>query len=114
MMGPAGFLALAFVYLLLARVLPPAFRLDDGLRLASMVLIGHATIYLFPVPPLDGARAVRALGGPEVRRFLAQLESYGPIGFLLIFLLLSYTGVLAAIERGLYGFLLSLLRLFGL
>ncbi len=114
LMGPLGFLAAAFAYLLLARLLPASFGLGYALELSSMIMIGHAAIYLFPVPPLDGARAARALGGPEVRRFLAQLESYGPVGFLLIFLLLSYTGVLAAIERGLYGFLLSLLRAIGL
>ncbi len=114
MMGPLGFLAAAFVYLLLSRVLPGGFGLGYGLEYASMVMIGHAAVYLFPIPPLDGARAVRALGGPEVRRFLAQLEAYGPIGFLLIFLVLSYTGVLGAVERGLLGLLLSLLRAIGL
>jgi hypothetical protein len=63
---------------------------------------------------LDGARIVYALGGPEVRRFLDQIRSWGPVGFLLIFLVLSYTGVLTAVELGLYGFLNTLFAAVGL
>ena len=109
LMGPLGFLLASFVYLLLARVLPRGmglFPVVQGLELAAFLMIGHAVVYLFPVPPLDGARVARALGGPEVRRLLAQIESWGPVGFILIFLVLSYTGVLGALERGVYGFFL--------
>ena len=73
-----------------------------------------AAIYLFPVPPLDGARALYAAGGLEARRFLDQLASYGPVGFLVIFLLLSYTGVTDAVVRGLSGLLATLYRALGL
>ncbi len=115
--GPAGFLAAAFVYLLLAALLPPVFALDQialGLRVAAGVMVIEAAVFLFPVPPLDGARAVYAAGSYEARRFMDQLASYGPIGFILIFLVLSYTGVLGAVQAGLMGLLQTLLRLIGL
>jgi len=117
LMGPLGFLLASFAYLLLARLLPRGmglFPVAQGLELAGFLMIGHAVVYLFPVPPLDGARVARALGGPEVRRLLAQVESWGPVGFILIFLVLSYTGVLGALERGVYGFFLKLFAILGL
>ena len=117
LMGPLGFLLAAFAYLLVASLLPSAFGLGQisyGLQVAALVMVRHAAVYLFPIPPLDGARVVHALGGYEARRFLSLLESYGPIGFLLVFLVLSYTGVLGAVEQGLYGFLNTLLRVIGL
>ena len=117
LMGPLGFFAAAFVYLLLARLLPTGMGLlpiAQGFELAGFLMVGHAVIYLFPIPPLDGARVARALGGPEVRRLLAQIESWGPVGFILIFLVLSYTGVLTALERGVYGFIAKLLAILGL
>ncbi len=115
--GPAGFLLASFVYLFLARLMPHGmglFPVAQGLELAGFLMIGHAVVYLFPVPPLDGARVARALGGPEVRRLLAQIESWGPVGFILIFLVLSYTGVLGALERGVYGFFLRIFAVLGL
>lgn len=117
LMGPVGFMLAAFFYLLLARLLPAGAGLGTiarGLDYAALLMVRHAAVYLFPVPPLDGARIAHALGGPEVRRFLARIESWGPIGFLLIFLVLSYTGVLTAVEQGLYGFLNTLLAVVGL
>ena len=54
------------------------------------------------------------MGGLEARRFLDQLASYGPVGFLVIFLLLSYTGVTDAVVRGLSGLLATLYRALGL
>jgi len=114
--GPVGFWLAAFAYLLLARVLPRGMGLApvaEGLEVASLVMIRHAAVYLFPVPPLDGARLVRALGGPEVHRLMHQMESWGPVGFLLIFLVLSYTGVLATVEYGLFGLMSGILRALG-
>lgn len=43
-----------------------------------------------------------------------QLQSYGPIGFFVIFLLLSLTGILGSVVRGLAGLLDAIFRLVGL
>lgn len=112
LMGPLGFFVAAFIYGLLARFLPYPF--GEGLMVAQRVMLLHAAIYLFPVPPLDGARALYAVGGLEARRFLERLASYGPLGFIVIFLVLSYTGVTGAVVQGLSGLLANLYRLFGL
>ncbi|AEB11977.1 site-2 protease family protein [Marinithermus hydrothermalis] len=117
LMGPVGFLLAAFVYLLISALLPRTLALDQvglGLQFAALIMVRHAAVYLFPVPPLDGARALYAVGGYEVRRFLDRIGSYGPIGFLVIFLVLSFTGFLGAVERGLLGLLLDALRALGL
>jgi Zn-dependent protease len=66
------------------------------------------------VPPLDGARALAAVGSMEARRFLGQLESYGPIGFLLIFLVLSFTGILDAITEPILRLLIGIVSAIGL
>ena len=112
LMGPLGFLAAAFVYGLLARFLPYPF--GEGFALGQRLMLLHAAIYLFPVPPLDGARALYAVGGLEARRFLDQLASYGPVGFLVIFLVLSCTGVTDVVVRGLSGLLATLYLALGL
>jgi Zn-dependent protease len=74
----------------------------------------HAAIYLFPVPPLDGAKALYAVGGLEARRLLDQIAALGPLGFILIFLVLSFTGVTASVVQGLSGLLDSVYRVLGL
>lgn len=112
LMGPLGFFVAAFLYGLLARFLPYPF--GEGLLLAQRLMLLHAAIYLFPVPPLDGAKALYAVGGYEARRFLDQLAAYGPLGFILIFLVLSFTGVTGAVVQGLAGFLATLYRVIGL
>lgn len=117
LMGPVGFLVAAFVYLLVAGLLPSSFALDQistGLQVAAATMVIEAAVFLFPVPPLDGARAIYAAGSYEARRFMDQLASYGPIGFIVIFLVLSYTGVLGAVQAGLMGLLNTLLRVVGL
>ncbi|WP_457637259.1 site-2 protease family protein [Oceanithermus sp.] len=115
--GPVGFLLAGFVYLLLASILPRGYGLDQiayGLQVAASVMVIEAAVFLFPVPPLDGARAVYAAGSYESRRMMDRIASYGTIGFIVIFLVLSYTGVLGAVQAGLMGFLHTLLRLLGL
>lgn len=112
LMGPLGFFAAAFLFGLLARFLPYPF--GEGFLAAYRLMLLHAAIYLFPVPPLDGAKALYAVGGYEARRFLDQLSSYGPVGFLLIFLVLSYTGVTGSVVQGLAGLLEALYRALGL
>ncbi|MGC8967281.1 MAG: site-2 protease family protein [Thermus sp.] len=112
LMGPLGFFLAAFLYGLLARFLPYPF--GEGLFVGQRLMLLHAAIYLFPVPPLDGAKALYAVGGLEARRFLDQLAGLGPLGFLLVFLVLSYTGVTGSVVEGLAGLLQALYRVFGL
>ncbi|MDM7324998.1 MAG: site-2 protease family protein [Thermus sp.] len=112
LMGPLGFFAAAFAYGLLARFSPYPF--GEGLMVAQRLMLLHAAIYLFPVPPLDGAKALYAVGGYEAQRFLDRLASYGPLGFILIFLVLSYTGVTGSVIRGLMGLLEAFYRALGL
>ncbi|KIX84805.1 site-2 protease family protein [Thermus filiformis] len=112
LMGPLGFLLAAFLYGLFARFLPYPF--GEGAQVAQGLMLLHAAIYLFPVPPLDGARVVYALGSREARALMDRLASYGPLGFLLVFLVLSYTGVTGAVVRGLAGLLGYLYRAMGL
>jgi len=115
--GPVGFLAAGFVYLLLASLLPQGLGFGPislGLRVAAATMVLEAAVFLFPVPPLDGARAVSAAGSYEARKFMDKLASYGPMGFIAIFLVLSYLGVLGRVQAGLMGLLLNLLHLMGL
>ncbi|WP_117237175.1 zinc metalloprotease [Thermus sediminis] len=112
LMGPLGFFFAAFLYGLLARFLPYPF--GEGLFAAQRLMLLHAAIYLFPVPPLDGAKALYAVGSLEARRFLDRLAAYGPLGFILIFLVLSFTGVTASVVQGLSGLLSAVYRVFGL
>jgi Zn-dependent protease len=112
LMGPLGFFFAAFLFGLLARFLPYPF--GEGLLVAQRLMLLHAAIYLFPVPPLDGAKALYAVGGLEARRFLDQIAALGPLGFILIFLVLSYAGVTASVVQGLSGLLDSVYRVLGL
>lgn len=118
--GPLALIAWAFVLMvihaLLRRFAPSeANTLLTGLSVSIVqYLVPFAIIYLVPVPPLDGARALMATGNLEARRFLRQVESYGFIGFLLIFIVLSYTGILGGISRVVIGALNSVLALVGL
>jgi Zn-dependent protease len=112
LMGPLGFFFAAFLYGLLARFLPYPF--GEGLLVAQRLMLLHAAIYLFPVPPLDGAKFLYAVGGLEARRFLDQIAALGPLGFILIFLVLSFTGVTASVVQGLSGLLDSVYRVLGL
>ena len=112
LMGPLGFFFAAFLYGLLARFLPYPF--GEGLLVAQRLMLLHAAIYLFPVPPLDGAKALYAVGGFEARRFLDQIAALGPLGFILIFLVLSFAGVTASVVQGFSGLLNSVYRVLGL
>jgi Zn-dependent protease len=118
LMGPLGFFMAAFLFLLISKIIinfgPATASLAVGLEVAASLMVGHAAVFLFPVPPLDGARVVYAIGSPEARRFMDQLQSYGFIGFFLIFLVLNITGILGAVRAGLLGLLDGFFRLFGL
>lgn len=118
LMGPLGFFVSAFVYillyLLLRKVGSSVDSIATGLLTAATLMINQAAVFLFPIPPLDGARVVYAIGNSEARRFMDQLQSYGPIGFLLIFMVLNYTGILPAISNALLGLIVRVLSVIGL
>lgn len=117
--GPLVMILFAFVELVIA-VLIRRFFVDApdgmfrGLEIASDLAIRLAIIFLVPVPPLDGARALAAVGSPNTRRLLAQMEAWGPIGFILIFLVLSQLGVLSVISGFIKSIFLALLAAVGL
>ena len=117
--GPLGLIGYALVLLLLSGIAAKfgaevGSSIGGGLQNAAFYAVQYAVVYIVPVPPLDGARALAAAGSMEARRFLAQLESYGPIGFLLIFLVLSYTGILSAIVNPILRLLIGLVGAVGL
>ncbi len=111
--GPLTYLAVAFFSVLLATVFNAVNSpvLARSFFLAASVSTLHAVINLFPVYPLDGARAALAWGNSDVRRIVQQIASYGLLGFIVVFLLLSFTGII----NGLISFFLTLfIRIVGL
>ena len=111
--GPLAYLIVGFVGYLVAAVFFQVQRQDLAVafRITGDIALLHAVINLFPVYPLDGAKAALAWGNADVRRVVQQIASYGFIGFIVVFLLLSYTGIIG----GITGFFRTLLfRLIGL
>ncbi len=111
--GPLAYLIVATVSVLVALIFNAAGsqELFVAFLVAGRFAVLHAVINLFPVFPLDGARAALAWGNREVRRVIEQIAQFGILGFVVIFLVLSYTGVLRAIENFFLGIILTLLRL---
>lgn len=99
--GIGVFLVVGFVTLVLGVVFSnldnPVLRL--AFVTASNVATLHAVVHLVPVLPLDMARAALAWGNPTIARFIRQVAQYGPLGFLLFFIVLNFTGILGALNR---------------
>ncbi len=118
--GPLAYLIVATLSWFLAVLfgtMGAGAPLVQAFAVAGNVAVLHAVINLFPVFPLDGARAALAWGSPTVRRFIQQIAQFGVLGFIIVFMLLSYTGVTGAIQR-FFSFLIlggiqALFRLFG-
>jgi Zn-dependent protease len=111
--GPLTYLAVAFLCYLAAFIFS---NLGQAQLLRAFVAAGdfaiiHAVINLFPVFPLDGARAALAWGNADVRRIIQQMASWGSIGFILIFFLLSASGITGAIANFFRTILFGLLNL---
>lgn len=112
--GVGAYLLVAFVSLLVAAVFLslqsiPLFR---AFQLAATTALLHAVINLFPLLPLDMARAALAWGNPDVRRLIMQIARFGVLGFIVFFFLLSATGVInriMAIFGGLFIRIISLI-----
>ncbi len=117
--GPLAYLLVATLSYVVAFsfLLAASGELASAFAVAGDVAILHAVINLFPVYPLDGARAALAWGDRSVRQFVQQLAQFGILGFIVIFMLLSFTGVTGAImgffRSLIIGGLSALFRAFG-
>jgi Zn-dependent protease len=117
--GPLAYLLVATISYTVAFAFlrAAAGDLAAAFAVAGDVAILHAVINLFPVYPLDGARAALAWGDRSVRQFVQQLAQFGILGFIVIFMLLSFTGVTGAImsffRNLIIGGLSALFRAFG-
>lgn len=112
--GPLAYLIVAFLSMLAGTVIVAAggnVTLYRAFLIAASYAVLHAVINLFPVFPLDGARAALAWGNAEVRRLVQQIASWGLLGFIVIFLLLSYTGVIGRIQAFFLGVFQSVIGL---
>ena len=111
--GPLAYLIVAFVTSLVAAIFAAlgSLELARSFAYASGIAVLHAVINLFPVFPLDGAKAALAWGSPSVRRFVQQMASFGPFGFIIFFFMLSTLGVTGAIQRLFQGIIFSLIGL---
>ena len=97
--GPLAYLLVATISYAVAFsfILAGSGDLASAFAVAGDVAILHAVINLFPVYPLDGARAALAWGDRTVRQLVQQLAQFGILGFIVLFMLLSFTGVTGAI-----------------
>lgn len=111
--GIGVFLVVGFVTLTLGVVFAnldnPVLR--TAFVTASNVATLHAVVHLIPVLPLDMARAALAWGNPTIRRFVQQVAQYGPLGFLLFFIVLNFTGLLGMLNRVITSAYLWLIQL---
>ena len=114
--GPLTYLGVALASYLVGAILLQfggQIQLFSAFVAAGNFAIIHAVINLFPVYPLDGAKAALAWGNADVRKFIQQIAQYGFVGFIVIFLLLSYTGIIGGIETFFRSLLFGILRLLG-
>lgn len=111
--GPLTYLVVAlFCYLLVLVFLNAGSReLARAFAASGDFAILHAVINLFPVYPLDGARAALAWGSPAVGRVINQIASYGVLGFIVVFFVLSATGVTDVLIRFFRGLIMTILDL---
>jgi Zn-dependent protease len=96
--GPITFFVIAFICYLVGVI---AFKAGQQQLAQAFFASGgysilHAAIHLFPVYPLDGAKAAMIWGNSSLRRLIQQVASF-PYSFLLIFLALSLLGVTSAV-----------------
>lgn len=117
--GPIAMIIWSFILYFIARLLIDFAPIQteiiiQGLTGASLISLRITAVYLVPVPPLDGARALYSVGDYNTRRFLNQLASYGSIGFIIIFFVLSYVGVLGVISSAIFTVFSQIISIFGL
>lgn len=86
-------------------------ELFQAFAVAGNFAITHAVINVFPVYPLDGAKAALVWGNADVRRIIQQIAQYGFIGFIVIFMLLSYTGIIDGVTTFFRNIILGIINL---
>lgn len=97
--GSLAFFLVAFSSLLIAEACGESnlIRLAEAFSTAALYAVFHGVVHLFPVWPLDGARAALVWGNHSVRNFVYKIQSFYPFGFIVFFLLLSFSGILQAL-----------------
>ena len=91
--------------------------LATGLQYGASQVLGLAVVFLFPIPPLSGAKALYAVGNAQVRSSLSNLEmwmSRSPFSFMIIFIVLSILGITGAISRFFLNIFMAVLNAVGL
>ncbi|MFA5550080.1 MAG: site-2 protease family protein [Trueperaceae bacterium] len=111
--GIGAYLLVAFISLLVAAIFlsmnsQPLFL---AFWLAAQTALLHAVINLFPILPLDMARAALAWGNADVRRLIMQVAQFGVLGFMVFFFVLSATGVISRIMNFFAGVFLRIISL---
>jgi Zn-dependent protease len=122
LLGPLSLVLWAFVLVLIAALLAKFVGQDSQSVIAGFVsgarhVLRLAVLFIFPVPPLDGARVVRAFGNREVNRVLDQIEQFTnstPFGFMIIFLVLSYLGITQVVAGAIISVIFTVLQAIGL
>lgn len=111
--GPLAYLIVALIATLVAAIFAAMESpiLARSFIYASGTAVLHAVINLFPVFPLDGAKAALAWGNPSIRRFIQQITAFGPFGFIIFFFILSSLGITGALQGFFQGIILSLIGL---
>lgn len=112
--GPLAYLIVAFFCVLLAAVFVATgnFPLARSFNLTAGIAVVHAVLNLFPVYPLDGAKAALAWGNADVRRFVQQVASFGLLGFIVVLFIFSAVGLTGGLVRfflGLFARIISLI-----
>jgi Zn-dependent protease len=111
--GPLAYLIVALLSFIIALLLERGGGIEvaTAFLVAGRVAILHAAINLFPVLPLDGGHGALVLGNASVRRLVHQIAGYGTIGFIVLFLLLSMSGLLNRLVTLLQRFLVGIIQL---
>jgi Zn-dependent protease len=122
LMGPFSLVLWGFVLILIGAILGKfggegVSAIVSGFFAGAGNVINLAVLFIFPVPPLDGARALHAVGNREINRVLDGLQNFTnstPFGFMIIFLVLSALGVTGAISRVIISVIVAILQAIGL
>ena len=112
--GPVAYLIIGFLCTLAGAIFLTVGNVDlfRSFRITASFATIHAIINLFPVLPLDGAYALLALGNPSAKRFMAEINRFGILGFIVFFLALSLLGVIGRLQmlfEGLFDLIIGLI-----
>lgn len=113
--GIGAYLVVGFLSVVIAVVFSSLgqVQLASAFMVAASYAVLHAVINLFPILPLDMAHAALAWGNPDLRRFILQIQSFGVLGFMVFFLILSFLGVISGISSLFLRLFLRIIALFG-